>query len=131
MDGYNLFLEKLEKLDLKKQKEVIAKIFNLEIVYLYSVETDGDGNIIFKIYDGRYYQFKFNFSIIKNNKFLDIVVKERIVLCDIYLKNFFRRDDNFSKFVRVLLEWDISYLDSFFNGWWLYSLSSSLIFIGR
>ena len=115
MDGYNLFLEKLEKLDLQKQKDVIARIFNLEIVYLYSVEVDEVGDIIFKIYDGRYYQFKFSFLIIKNNKFLDIVVKERIILCDIYIKNFFIRDDNFSKFVSVLVG-NTSYLDSFFNG---------------
>lgn len=113
MEGYKLFLERLEKLTLKKQKEVIAKIFGLEIVYLYSVELDDEEKIVFRVYDGRYYQFKFHFDNIINNKFLEIIVKERIVLCDIYLKNFYRRDDNFTKFINILLEEDISYFDDF------------------
>lgn len=130
MTNFKMFLEKLEKLTLKEQKEVIAKIFGLGLVFLYSVDLEEE-KIVFKVYDGRYYQFNFCFDNIINNKFLEIIVKERIVLCDIYLKNFYERNDNFTLFIKFLIYDDISYLDSFFSGWCLYSFSNSFKLIGR
>ena len=87
MTNFKMFLEKLEKLTLKEQKEVIAKIFGLGLVFLYSVDLEEE-KIVFKVYDGRYYQFNFCFD-------------------------------------------NISYLDSFFSGWCLYSFSNSFKLIGR
>jgi len=77
--------------------------------------------IIFKLYDGNiYYQFVFIFSNIDGDKKLNIIIKERIVICYIFVENLkfeieteIINGNNFYKFLKILKDGDISYFSSF------------------
>lgn len=113
MKNFNLFWEKFEKLDFKTKKEMVRKIFELEKVLLYTVDF-GVEKIIFRIYDGsKYYKFIFSSERRLDERIFKIIVKEIYVYCEIYVLNYSDKDDNFSKFMKMIKDGDFSYFEFF------------------
>ena len=113
MVGYNLFLEKMDKLSLEERKTVIKKIFSFNEVKIYTVEIE-EGNIVFRVYDGeKYSKITIVFGDVETKKFMKFKFGDISVNCDIFLQNFKDDGEIFSSFVKILLEGDISYFDSF------------------
>jgi len=100
--GYNFFMSKFNLLSEGKQIEILEKIFGLNNVSFFDTYVR-DRRIVFRIYNGKYYQFKFSFDEVLDKKFYEVVVDRRIVSCEIYVKNFVDKGDYFSKFIKILL----------------------------
>lgn len=113
MDGCLVFLEKFDKLDYCKKIKVISNIFNINIL-IFNVEIIKN-NFYIKFYDGFvYYQFCFNFNIDVEN--VKIEIGDRIVLCNLYIKNTnidYIYEKKFYDFLKLLRNSDISLFDSF------------------
>lgn len=122
MEKYKLFFERLEEFSLNNKLEILKSIFGINILFYSLIEFKD--SISFKCYDGAtYYQFNFIFLFDNCEDYFNIIVKNRIILCDIFVNNFVLeedleivKNDNFSKFLKFLIYSDWNYLDSFFNG---------------
>ena len=113
MYGYKLFVEKMNKFSIEERNRIVKKIFGFEKVILYSLDEE-DRNIVFRIYNGkRYHSIKIIFGIVETSNFSEIRLTSISVYCDVFLKNFVDDGSNFSKFIKILLEGDISYFDYF------------------
>ena len=116
MEDYGLFVERLERLDVKEQNRVIGSIFNLSNVKLYTLSLEGDGEIAFRVFDGkRYYKFTFVFCAIGEN-FIKLDVRLEAVNCIIYVNSYMdigdevRDNSNFFTLVKFFKDGNISYL---------------------
>lgn len=113
MRGYKLFVEKMEKLTVEERNRIIKKIFGFEEVILYSLDKE-DGDIVFRVYNGKKYnKIRIIFTVTEVKNFSEIKLTDISIECDVFLQNFVDDGSNFSKFVKILLEGDISYFDSF------------------
>ena len=54
MEGYKLFVGKLDELTINERNKIIKQIFGFEKVIFYFL-IEEEGNIIFRIYDGKRY----------------------------------------------------------------------------
>lgn len=113
MKGYNLFIEKFNRLSEREQNKLLTRIFGVS-VFLFDI-NDYNEKIIVKLYDKKkFYQFVFNFC--SSDICLDIIIKDRIVLCNIFIFNpVFGEgiivNNDFCKFINILKNVDISYFD--------------------
>lgn len=113
MKGYKLFLDEMENLSLEKRKAVVKRIFGFEDVLLYTIDEE-DGDIVFRVYDGvKYNKIRFVFGEVDTKIFSKIKLTDISINCDLFLQNFVDDGRVFSKFVKILLEGDINYFDSF------------------
>ena len=113
MKGYKLFVEKMNKLYVEERNMVIKKIFGFQKVILYSLYVE-DGNIVFRVYNGkRYNKIRIIFEVLGTQNFSQIRLTDISLDCDIFIENFVDDGSDFSKFVKILLDGDISYFDSF------------------
>lgn len=113
MKGYKLFVEKMEKLPVEERNRIIKNIFGLEKLILYTLDEE-DGDIVFRIYNGkRYNRIRITFETMGTQNFSEIRLTDVSLDCDIFIKNFVDDGSNFSKFVKILLEANISYFQSF------------------
>lgn len=113
MKGYKLFVEKIDELSNEEKYRIIKNIFCLKRVKLFSLDEE-NGDIVFRIYDGiKYYRIRF--VLTSKDKIVFCEKSETIisVYCDIFIQNFVDDGSNFSKFVKILLDEDINYFDSF------------------
>lgn len=118
MEGYFLFLDKLNKLTLKERYKIIGKILEIKVkVFDLSIN---EGKIFIKVYDGeKYYQFCFIRGVFCE-EYINISIKDRILVCRIFVDNLFGdllNEKNFKKgfysFLKIIVDGDISYFDSF------------------
>ena len=113
MEGYKLFVGKLDELTINERNKIIKQIFGFEKVIFYFL-IEEEGNIIFRIYDGkRYIKIRIVFLDQGTQNFFEFRLTDVSLICDVFIKNFVDDDSNFSKFVKILLEGNISYFDSF------------------
>ena len=118
MEGYFLFLDKLNKLTLKERCEIIGKILEIK-VKVFDLNIN-EGKIFIKVYDGeKYYQFCFVREVFCE-EYINISIKDRILVCRIFVDNLFGdllNEKNFKKdfysFLKIIVDGDISYFDSF------------------
>ena len=86
MEGYKLFVDKMNKLSVEERNKIIKRIFGFKKVILYSLDEE-DGDVVFRIYNGiRYYRIKFIFEIKDKNGFLEIRDTSISLYCDIFIK---------------------------------------------
>jgi len=113
MKGYNLFIEKFNRLNKVEQDELLSRIFGVS-VFLFDI-SDYDGKVIIKLYDKKnFYQFVFNFD--NSDICLEVSTMDRIVLCNIFVNNFVLGEgiivrDGLCNFINILKKGDISYFD--------------------
>lgn len=113
MDGYEKFEKRLLNLELEIQNKVISNIFNKTILLFLMFKSNN--RVYFKLYDGyTYFQYCFCFEC--NVNYIEISIKERIVVCNIYIfddKIFDILDDNLNKFIKLLIDNKFIYFDDF------------------
>ena len=125
---FKKFNKLLEKLALVERKELLSKLFNLDVVYLYSCE-EVNGVIEIKIYNGSYYRFRFYFDGEVNETFFDVRLSHMYNYIDINVNKFrnhldiFDNNNKFFNLMKWFIEEDRSYLDEVFRGCCLYSNS--------
>ena len=100
--GYEFFMRRLYLLSEGEQIDILEKIFLINNISMYDTYVR-DRRIVFRIYNGKYYQFKFSFDEVFDKKFYEVSVDKRIVSCEIYVKNFVDKGDFFSNFIKILL----------------------------
>lgn len=115
MEGYILFLEKFNNLNYNTKLKVISNIFNRHVLVFNILKFEN--NVYIKFYDGNiYFQFCFLFDNNKDANNLKIEIKDRIVLCNIYVMNTSLDcflEGNFYNFIQILRSGDINLFDSF------------------
>ena len=83
---YNSVLEEIQRIDIAIVRKILENIFGIKVL-IYSI-NQVDKKIVFNIYDGyKYYRFVFFLENTDNNKEIDIEVMDRIIICNIFLKN--------------------------------------------
>ena len=113
MKGYNLFIEKFDRLNEIEQDRLLSRIFGVSVI-LFDI-SDYENKIIIKLYDMKnFYQFVFHFG--NSDICLDIKTMDRIVLCNIFVNKFTLRDgmivrEGLCNFINILKDEDISYFD--------------------
>ena len=113
MKGYNLFIEKFDKLSEIEQDRLLSRIFGVSVI-LFDI-SDCENKIIIKLYDMKnFYQFVFNFG--NSDICLDIKTMNRIILCNIFVNKFILEDgmivrEGLYNFINILRDEDISYFD--------------------
>lgn len=113
MKGYNLFIEKFNKLSAFEQVELLSRIFGVS-VFLFDI-SDYAGKIIVRLYDKKnFYQFGFSFD--NSDICLDINTMDRIILCNIFVNNLGLGEGiilrgSLCNFINILKNNDISYFD--------------------
>ena len=113
MKGYKLFVEEMNKLSVEEGNRIIKKIFGFERVIVYSL-VEEDSDIVFRVYDGKKYnKIRIISRVVGMQNFSEIRITDISLECDIFINNFVDDGSHFSKFIKTLLEADISYFDSF------------------
>lgn len=115
MLGTKLFLKNINDLDFEAQCNLLKKILKIDVL-VFEVNLIND-NICIKVYDGYvYYQFVF-ISSNYDDKYLNINVSDRIIVCHIFVNNinenskFF--DIEFVQFINFLLNGDEKIFNNF------------------
>ena len=115
MKGYNLFIEKFNRLNKVEQDELLSRIFGVS-VFLFDI-SNYDGKVIIKLYDKKnFYKFVFDFD--NSDICLDINTMDRIILCNIFVNNLGLGEgiilrESLCNFINILKNNDISYFDIF------------------
>ena len=113
MLNFDLFEEKINRLSYEKQKKVISNIFGINVIF-FDLENF-ENSFWIKFFDGySYYRFII-YNLCDNDDCLEIEIKERIVLCDVYIdnilkSNMFDKNSKFYKFLRFLKFNDVNFL---------------------
>ncbi len=114
MFGYSYFKKLFNDLDYQKKIVLLNHIFHVDSILSFSI-TLRDNKIIFRLYNGNFYQFVFNF-LYQSDYYIYSMFEGRYCLYYIYpMSSSFNENSSYYLLVQLLLSDDINYIEKMFQ----------------